>query len=64
MFSSTKGRPQTASQQSLIYTKEFKYSGLGYSKRRGAVVVDNNAVNKLIIPASTTKDQAKVWSNN
>lgn len=43
-------------QQKLTYTKEFKYSGLGYSKRRGAVVVDNNAVSKSAIPAATAKE--------
>jgi hypothetical protein len=32
------------------------FSGLGYSKRRGAVVVDNNAVSTNVIPATTSKE--------
>ncbi len=38
-------RPLTASVKIAGFTKEFKHSGLGYSKQRlGAVIVDNNAV--------------------
>jgi hypothetical protein len=40
----------------MTFTKDFKHSGLGYSKRRGAVVVDNNAVSIATIPASTVKE--------
>lgn len=43
----------------LGFTKEFRHSGLGYSKRRGAVIVDNNAVSKSLIPATTIQQQAK-----
>eukprot|EP00347_Sterkiella_histriomuscorum_P002132 403369345 len=59
-------RPQTANPNSEIkqnFTKEFKHSGLGYSKNRHqAVVVDNNAVSQTSIPAATVKDQAKKLS--
>ena len=38
-------RPLTASLKIAGFTKDFKHSGLGYSKHRlGAVIVDNNAV--------------------
>jgi len=39
------------------------FSGLGYSKRRGAVVVDNNAVSQNSIPAASVKEQAKIWNH-
>jgi hypothetical protein len=40
----------------LTFTKEFQHSGLGYSKRRGVLVVDNNAMSQQSIPAPTIKE--------
>lgn len=40
----------------MTFTKDFMHSGLGYSKRRGVVVVDNNAVSKDHIKAPTLKE--------
>jgi len=45
---------------SVGYTKDFKHSGLGYSKLRlGAVIVENNAVSQSSIPAATLSEQNK-----
>ena len=41
---------------SVGFTKEFLHSGLGYSKRRGVLVVDNNAVSIANIPAASARD--------
>jgi len=46
-------RPTTAQPE---FTKDFYHSGLGYSKRRGVVVVDNNAVSEQSIRAPTAKE--------
>eukprot|EP00347_Sterkiella_histriomuscorum_P012234 403369376 len=50
-------RPMTAAIKQ--FTKEFQHSGLGYSKRRGAVIVDNNAVSQVSISAATLQQQTR-----
>eukprot|EP00347_Sterkiella_histriomuscorum_P023878 403333072 len=38
----------------VAFTKDFKFSGNNYSRRRKFVIVDNNAINKETIRPSTT----------
>ena len=41
----------------VLFTKDFKFSGNNYSRRRKFVVVDNNAINSdQIRPSTTAKD--------
>ena len=55
-------RPVTAARK-MEFTKEFKHSGLGYSKRRGVLIVDNNAVSITNIQATSLKEQTKQWKS-
>jgi hypothetical protein len=57
-------RPLTASVSHQGFTRDFKHSGMGYSKRRGMVVVDNNAISQINIKAATTKEQKRQLSRH
>ena len=40
------------------YTKDFKHSGVSYSKRRQFVVVENNSINKNLIKPVVNSSQS------
>lgn len=42
-------------EEKVAFTKDFRHSGLNYSKRRKFVVVDNNAINHEIVRPNTTQ---------